>query len=149
MYVGRVAVEKNIEAFLCMSFAGSKVVVGDGPARVALAAKYPEASFVGYQRGEALAQHMAAADVFVFPSLTDTFGLVMLEAMACGVPVAAFPVTGPVDVVRPGVTGVLDADLAEATRGAIGLRSADCRAYALQHTWEGAARQFVANLVAT
>jgi glycosyltransferase involved in cell wall biosynthesis len=146
MYVGRVAVEKNIEAFLSMPFAGSKVVVGDGPARSALALRYPAASFVGYQRGEALAQHMAAADVFVFPSLTDTFGLVMLEAMACGVPVAAFPVTGPVDVVRPGVTGVLGDDLARAACAALLLRSEDCRSYALQHTWEKAARQFLGNL---
>jgi len=147
MYVGRVAVEKNIEAFLRMPFSGSKVVVGDGPARAALSAKYPSASFVGYQRGEALASHMAAADVFVFPSLTDTFGLVMLEAMACGVPVAAFPVTGPVDVVRPGVTGSLHLDLAQAAREAIELEAEACREYALQHTWEKAARQFVGNLV--
>lgn len=147
MYVGRVAVEKNIEAFLEMRFPGSKVVVGDGPARVTLAAKYPMASFVGYQRGEALAQHMAAADVFVFPSLTDTFGLVMLEAMACGVPVAAFPVTGPVDVVRPGVTGSLNPDLAQATREALQMEPGACRDYALQNTWEQAARQFLGNLV--
>ena len=146
MYVGRVAVEKNIEAFLRMPFTGSKVVVGDGPARVPLAASHPQAHFVGYQRGETLARYMAAADVFVFPSLTDTFGLVMLESMACGVPVAAFPVTGPVDVVSPGVTGVLDEDLAEATQRAMRLNSDDCRAYALQNTWENAARQFEENL---
>jgi glycosyltransferase involved in cell wall biosynthesis len=147
MYVGRVAVEKNIEAFLRMAFTGSKVVVGDGPARALLAAKYPQAHFVGYQRGETLARHMAAADVFVFPSLTDTFGLVMLEAMACGVPVAAFPVTGPVDVVRPGVTGMLNEDLAQATHAAMRLGAEDCRAYALQNTWEKAAQQFLGNLV--
>lgn len=148
MFVGRVAVEKNIEAFLTMPFSGSKVVVGDGPARTGLAAAYPAAHFVGYQRGEALASHMAAADVFVFPSLTDTFGLVMLESMACGVPVAAFPVTGPVDVVLRGVTGVLSENLAQATQDALQLDPAQCRAYALQNTWERAARQFLSNLVA-
>ncbi len=146
MYVGRVAVEKNIEAFLAMEFAGSKVVVGDGPARQALAERYPSAHFMGYQRGEALASYMAAADVFVFPSLTDTFGLVMLEAMACGVPVAAFPVTGPIDVVSQGVTGVLDLDLAQAARQALGIDPENCRSHALQHTWDKAARQFLANL---
>ncbi len=147
MYVGRVAVEKNIDAFLSMQFAGSKVVVGDGPARETLAAKYPTAHFVGYQRGNELAQHMAAADVFVFPSLTDTFGLVMLEAMACGVPVAAFPVTGPVDVVNPGITGVLNHDLGRAASNALELKAEDCRAYALRHTWDKAAKQFLSNLV--
>ena len=147
MYVGRVAVEKNIEAFLSMELCGTKVVVGDGPARMSLAAKHPSAHFVGYQRGEDLARYMAAADVFVFPSLTDTFGLVMLEAMACGLPVAAFPVTGPIDVVSRGVTGVLDDDLARATREALTLEPDACRAYALEHTWERAARQFLSNLV--
>jgi len=147
MYVGRVAVEKNIEAFLDMQFTGTKVVVGDGPARQGLADRYPAAHFVGYQRGDELALYMAAADVFVFPSLTDTFGLVMLEAMACGVPVAAFPVTGPIDVVSPGVTGLLNHDLARAAHGALELNPEDCRAYALQHTWDKAAKQFLGNLV--
>jgi glycosyltransferase involved in cell wall biosynthesis len=146
VYTGRVAVEKNIEDFLRMKFAGSKVVVGDGPARAELQRKYPEARFVGYQFGEELASHIAAADVFVFPSRTDTFGLVLLEAMACGVPVAAYPVTGPIDVVHRDVTGVLDEDLAAATRAALRLNPTDCRDYALRFTWEAASTQFLNNL---
>ena len=108
-YVGRVAVEKNIDAFLSMPWSGSKIVIGDGPERARLEQQYPGAIFTGYQvRGEDLARHLAAADVMVFPSRTDTFGLVNLEAMACGVPVAAYPVTGPIDVIEDGVTGALD-----------------------------------------
>jgi len=106
-YVGRVAVEKNIDAFLSMPWAGSKVVVGDGPERARLQQQYPNATFTGYKFGDELAGHLAAADVMVFPSRTDTFGLVNLEAMACGVPVAAYPVTGPIDVISDGVTGAL------------------------------------------
>ena len=102
--------------------------------------------FVGYKYGEELAAHIAAADVFVFPSRTDTFGLVLLEAMACGVPVAAYPVTGPIDVVRREVTGVLHDDLRTATLGALRLDPANCRAHALEHTWEIATRQFLGNL---
>jgi glycosyltransferase involved in cell wall biosynthesis len=146
MYVGRVAVEKNIEAFLELDLPGVKVVVGDGPARAELEAKYPEAKFVGYKFGEELASHVAAADVFVFPSRTDTFGLVLLEAMACGVPIAAYPVTGPVDVVTKGVTGELDEDLRAATLAALKLDPRQCRAYALANTWETATRQFLAHL---
>ena len=123
-----------------------KVVVGDGPARMELQKKYPQAAFVGLQRGEILAQHLAAADVFVFPSRTDTFGLVMLEALACGVPVAAFPVTGPIDVVQQGVTGALNEDLGLAVREALQLNPQDCRAYALNHTWQMATAQFLGNL---
>ena len=149
MYVGRIAVEKNVEAFLALDLEGTKVIVGDGPARPELEKRYPSARFVGFQRGEALAQHVAAADVFVFPSRTDTFGLVLLEAMACGVPVAAFPVTGPIDVVQQGVTGVLDEDLGAAARGALQLNRADCRDYALQHTWQTATQQFLGNLCAS
>src|SRR5690606_8009102 len=111
MYVGRVAVEKNIETFLELDIPCTKVIVGDGPARAELQAKCPHAKCVGDKVGEDLASHLAAADVFVFPSRTGPFGLVLLEAMSCGVPVAAFPVTGPVDVVTQGVTGVLDNDL--------------------------------------
>jgi glycosyltransferase involved in cell wall biosynthesis len=146
MYLGRVAVEKNIEAFLRLDLPGTKVVVGDGPARAALEASYPAARFVGYKFGEELAAHLAAADVFVFPSRTDTFGLVLLEAMACGVPVAAYPVAGPIDVVRPNVTGVLDEDLRAAALGALQLDPTQCRAYALDHTWEVATRQFLSHL---
>jgi glycosyltransferase involved in cell wall biosynthesis len=146
VYVGRVAVEKNIEAFLRLDLPGTKVVIGDGPARPELEGKYPATKFVGYRYGAELAAYIAASDVFVFPSRTDTFGLVMLEAMACGVPVAAYPVTGPIDVVQPGITGVLHADLREATLAALELDPAGCRAYALEHTWEAATRQFFANL---
>jgi len=146
MFVGRVAVEKNIEAFLSLNVPGTKFVVGDGPDLQALCDKYPKVKFVGFKYGEELAQYIAAADVFVFPSRTDTFGLVMLEAMACGVPVAAYPVTGPIDVVQDGVTGVLDEDLAMAVTGALKLNPADARVYAEQHSWMAATRQFFSHL---
>ncbi|MBB6093084.1 glycosyltransferase involved in cell wall biosynthesis [Povalibacter uvarum] len=146
VYVGRVAVEKNIEAFLRMEWKGSKLIVGDGPARKTLQEKYPNATFVGFKYGEELASHVAASDVFVFPSRTDTFGLVLLEAMACGVPVAAYPVTGPIDVVLQGETGVLDDDLAIAAVEALTLDPQECRDYALAHTWEAATQQFLTNL---
>lgn len=146
MYVGRVAIEKNIEAFLKVDLPGTKVIVGDGPARAELEAKYPNAKFVGFKYGEELAAHVAAADVFVFPSRTDTFGLVLLEAMACGVPVAAYPVTGPIDVVTQGVTGELNEDLRVAALAALKLDANQCRAYALANTWETATRQFLSHL---
>jgi glycosyltransferase involved in cell wall biosynthesis len=146
MYFGRVAVEKGIEDFLRLDLPGSKVVVGDGPALAELRVAWPQAHFTGYKFGVDLAEHISAADVFVFPSRTDTFGLVLLEAMACGVPVAAYPVTGPVDVVVPGRTGVLDADLRTAALAALKLDPADCTAYAAAHTWEMATRQFLGNL---
>jgi len=148
LYSGRVAVEKNIEAFLEFDWPGDKVIVGDGPARVALEAKYPRARFVGFRFGDELARYVAAADVFVFPSRTDTFGLVLLEAMACGVPIAAYPVTGPIDVVEQGITGVLKDDLREAALAALHLDPRDCRSYALKHTWEAATDQFLSNLAA-
>lgn len=146
MNVGRVAVEKNIDAFLQLELPGTKVVVGDGPERARLETQYPTAVFTGFKYGEELAAHVAAADVFVFPSLTDTFGLVLLEAMACGVPVAAFPVTGPIDVVRNRVTGILNQDLRAAALEALELDPAACRSYALQHTWDAATLQFLGNL---
>ena len=145
--VGRVAVEKNLEAFLSLDLPGTKLVVGDGPARAALARKYPDAVFLGGRQGEALAEIYAAADVFVFPSRTDTFGLVMLEAMACGTPVAAYPVTGPIDVVAPGVTGVLDEELSKAALLALGLDREACRRVASERTWERASAQFFGHLV--
>ena len=111
MTMGRVAVEKNIEAFLSLDLPGTKVVVGDGPQKAALQRKYPRAVFLGEKKAQDLTSHLAAADVFVFPSLTDTFGVVQLEALACGTPVAAFPVTGPKDVVADHPIGALDADL--------------------------------------
>ena len=147
VYVGRLAVEKNVDAFLNMAWQGSKVLVGDGPERARLQAKFPDAIFAGYRFGADLAAHLAAADVMVFPSRTDTFGLVNLEAMACGVPVAAFPVMGPRDVIRNGVTGILDEDLADAARRALALNPADCRDYALRSGWDVCTRQFEANLV--
>jgi glycosyltransferase involved in cell wall biosynthesis len=147
MYAGRVAVEKNIEAFLSLDLAGTKYVVGGGPDLEKLRRKYPAVRFTGFKKHDELAAHLAAADVFVFPSRTDTFGIVMLEAMACGVPVAAFPVTGPVDVVRNGETGALDEDLAKAVHAALRLDSRVCRDYALAHSWQQATECFAANLV--
>ena len=146
-YTGRVAVEKNLEAFLSLDLPGTKCVIGDGPALRDLRERYPKTLFPGYKFGKDLVLHLAAADVFVFPSRTDTFGLVMLEAMACGVPVAAFPVTGPVDVVTRGVTGILDEDLRKAALAALELDRGRCRAEALKHTWKESSRQFSDNLV--
>ena len=143
LYFGRIAVEKGVEDFLRLDLPGSKLVVGDGPAAGMLRRRYPGATFAGYRHGEELAAFIAASDVFVFPSRTDTFGLVLLEAMACGIPVAAYPVTGPLDVVVPGVTGMLDEDLAAAALGALELDPADCRAHATRHSWGAATRQFV------
>ena len=146
LYVGRVAVEKNLEAFLAAGHPGTKFVVGDGPARAALAAKYPEARFMGPMFGEELAQAYRAADVFVFPSRTDTFGLVMIEALACGTPVAAYPVTGPVDIVTD-ATGALSDDLDTAIAQALTRDRATCAAYGRSFTWEASAGQFLSALV--
>src|SRR6202012_4995996 len=140
-YVGRVAVEKNIGAFLSMPWPGSKIVIGDGPERVRLESQYPDTTFAGFKFGEDLACHLAAADVMVFPSRTDTFGLVNLEAMACGVPVAAFPVTGPIDVIDDGVTGALDEDLAKAAWRALKIEPRNCRERALATGWDRCTRQ--------
>jgi glycosyltransferase involved in cell wall biosynthesis len=147
MYVGRVAVEKSVEDFLRAPVAGSKVVVGGGPALDDLRAKYPDAVFLGYRYGDELATLLAGADAFVFPSRTDTFGLVMLEALASGVPVAAYPVTGPIDVIRDPAVGCLRDDLAEAIEGALRLDRARCREYALEFRWANATREFLGNLV--
>lgn len=144
--VGRAAVEKNIGAFLDLDLPGSKVIVGDGPQLAALKRRYPDTVFVGAKHGAELARHYAAADVFVFPSLTDTFGLVMLEALASGVPVAAFPVTGPLDVLTPEV-GVMDTDLRAATLAALDIPRDACRAYALANGWDACARQLIDALV--
>ena len=122
-------------------------MIGDGPELPRLKAEFPEAVYAGFRFGEDLAQHLAASDVFVFPSLTDTFGLVNLEAMACGVPVAAFPVAGPIDVVEDGVTGALDEDLARAALRALELDPQKCRDRALRSGWELCSREFESNLV--
>ena len=142
LYVGRVAPEKNIEAFLALELEGSKVVVGDGPDRERLQREHPEVAFPGYRQGRELAAWYASADVFVFPSRTDTYGVVMLEAMACGTPVAAYPVTGPADVVQDGLTGCLDTDLAAAARRCLGLARAACVRQARANDWRATARFF-------
>jgi glycosyltransferase involved in cell wall biosynthesis len=147
-YVGRVAIEKNIDAFLSMPWEGSKIVVGDGPERARLQQQYSGATFTGYKFGDELASYLAAADVMVFPSRTDTFGLVNLEAMACGVPVAAYPVTGPIDVIEDGVTGALDKDLGRAARRALKLDPGACRMRALKSGWDISSRLFESNLTA-
>jgi glycosyltransferase involved in cell wall biosynthesis len=141
--VGRVAVEKNLEAFLELDLPGTKVVVGDGPARTALARKYPNAVFLGARQGEQLAEAYAAADIFVFPSKTDTFGLVLLEALASGLPVAAFPVTGPRDVIGTAPVGALNDDLRMACLSALAISPQACLAFAARYTWEASARAFV------
>ena len=144
--VGRVAPEKNLGAFLDMDVPGSKVVVGDGPLLARLRRDYPSVTFTGALSGAALAEAYAGADAFVFPSRTDTFGLVLLESMACGTPVAAYPVPGPRDVV-PEVAGALHEDLATATRMALTRDRTACRAHAEHHGWDTCARTFLDHLV--
>jgi len=144
--VGRLAVEKNLEAFLRLPLPGTKLLIGDGPQRPVLAARYPEAVFAGYRYGDELARCLSAADVLVFPSVTDTFGLAMIEALACGVPVAALPVPGPIDVIEPGVTGILHADLGFAIRSALRLGRQVCAARAAGFSWPAATAQFLAGL---
>src|SRR5580704_8957953 len=141
--VGRIAVEKNLEAFLSLDLPGTKVVIGQGPQEAALQRRFPDAKFLGLLEDTVLAAHLAAADVFVFPSRTDTFGVVQLEALACGVPVAAFPVTGPRDVVADNPIGVLDDDLRAACLGALQMSREACRSFALSRSWENSARQFI------
>ena len=132
---GRVAVEKNLAAFLDLELPGTKVVVGDGPQLGELRAKYPDVVFTGYRKGDALAEALSAADVFVFPSMSDTFGLVMLEALSCGVPVAALPVEGPIDVITDDRVGALDMDLGCAIAKALNCEPSDCVAFAKDHSW--------------
>lgn len=147
MYMGRVAPEKNIEAFLKLDLPGTKYVVGDGPSLTSLRRRYPAVHFTGYRTGRELGRHVAAADVFVFPSRADTFGLVMLEAMACGVPVAAYPVPGPNSVVRDGETGCLHEDLRRAALRALVLDRRRCREVASARSWRVVTREFVEQLV--
>jgi glycosyltransferase involved in cell wall biosynthesis len=146
MAMGRVAVEKNLDAFLSLDLPGTKVVVGDGPQKAQLERKYPDAVFLGEKKGPELTSHLAAADVFVFPSLTDTFGVVQLEALACGTPVAAFPVTGPKDVIADHPIGAIDDDLRSACLRALTMSRETCRNFALARSWENSARQFIGNL---
>lgn len=143
LYVGRVAVEKNIEAFLRLDLPGTKLVVGGGPSLDRLKAAYRNAVFVGPKHGEELARFFAAADVFVFPSRTDTFGLVLLEALASGTPVAAYPVTGPIDVIGDAPVGVLDEDLGAAAILALDISRQACRAYAEQFSWAASTDRFL------
>ncbi len=147
MYVGRVAVEKNLPAFLDLDLPGSKYVIGDGPALADYKKKYPDVRFTGAKKGEDLANHVAAANVFVFPSLTDTFGVVLLEAMASGVPVAAYPVTGPKYLVKNGINGWLSNDLHEAATKALEVDRKKCRNSAEQFSWDACTKQFYNNLV--
>jgi glycosyltransferase involved in cell wall biosynthesis len=146
LYVGRVAVEKNLEAFLALPLPGSKLVVGDGPELAGLRAKYPDVHFTGAKFGQDLARHYVSGDVFVFPSRTDTFGLVLLEALASGVPVAAFPVPGPLDVIGASGAGALDDDLGRAITRALQIPPERCRAHAQTFSWRSCALQFLANL---
>ncbi len=146
MYVGRVAVEKNIKAFLDLELPGSKMVVGGGPQLKQLENEYGDVHFVGVKEGEDLAAYYASADVFMFPSLTDTFGLVILEALASGVPVAAYPVTGPLDVIGHEPVGCLHEDLEKAALKAVDISPQKCREYALGFSWEACAKLFLTNL---
>ncbi len=144
--VGRLAREKNLEAFLSLPLPGSKVVIGDGPAATDLRTRFPEAIFLGSRTHADLPIFYAAADVFVFPSRTDTFGLVLIEALACGLPVAAFPAPGPVDIVGGSGAGVIADNLATAALAALAVDRAACRNHAERFTWSRATDQFVANL---
>ncbi|WP_339522277.1 glycosyltransferase family 4 protein [Pseudomonas sp. EA_35y_Pfl2_R111] len=144
LYVGRIAPEKNIEAFLALDLPGEKRVVGDGPQRDALQAAYPQVSFLGYRHGQALAEAFQSASVLVFPSRTDTYGLVMLEALACGTPVAAFPVAGPLDVLQAGISGVMHEELRAACLAALNLDRARCAAVAAKQSWRASALEFLA-----
>jgi glycosyltransferase involved in cell wall biosynthesis len=148
--VGRLAKEKNLDAFLALDLPGRKVVIGDGPERKRLEKTYPDAEFRGFLTGAPLAAAYSQADVFVFPSRTDTFGLVLLEALSCGVPVAAYPVAGPLDVLgaqNPAApVGIMREDLGAAVRGALALDRGQCRDYALRHGWVAATDQFLTHL---
>jgi 1,2-diacylglycerol 3-alpha-glucosyltransferase/glucuronosyltransferase len=147
LYVGRIAAEKSLPAFLGLDLPGSKLVVGDGHLLPKMKHRYPQVHFAGRQEGEALVRHYASADVFVLPSRTETFGLVLLEALACGLPVAALPVSGPLDVIGDSDVGVLDWDLRAAALQALTIPGEICRAYALRFSWRASIQQFLGNLV--
>jgi glycosyltransferase involved in cell wall biosynthesis len=146
VYIGRVAVEKNIEAFLDIELPGTKVVVGPGPQLEELKRRYKNVVFTGNKSGDELARHFADADVMVFPSFTDTFGLVILESMACGTPVAAFVANGPKDIIPGSNAGAIGDDLQKACLEALEMKREDCRAFAEQHSWRACAEEFVKNL---
>ena len=146
MTIGRVAVEKNLDAFLSLDLPGSKAIIGRGPEEDRLKKQYPDTTFFGSLSDENLASHLAAADVFVFPSRTDTYGVVQLEALACGVPVAAFPVTGPIDVIAGHPIGVLNEDLKAACLDALKISREACRDFALTRSWDNSAKQFLSNV---
>lgn len=146
LYVGRVAVEKNLPAFLDLDLPGSKLVVGDGPSLPAMKRRYPGVHFAGAQSGEALVRHYAASDVMVLPSRTETFGLVLLEALACGVPVAAFPSAGPTDVIGDSGAGIIDEDLRGAALAALDIPRGRCLAHARRFSWQTSIDQFIGHL---
>ncbi len=147
LYVGRIAVEKNITSFLNLNLDGTKVLVGDGPQRNLLQNEFPQAKFVGPKHGEELALHYAGSDVFVFPSKTDTFGLVIIEALASGLPVAAYPVQGPNDIIATAPVGILDEDLELASQRALKeINPEACRKHALNYSWPASAGQFLSNI---
>ena len=147
MNVGRIAVEKNLPAFLRLKTPGTKVVVGEGPERKRFEKEFPDVVFLGPRLGSELASLYAAADVFVFPSFTDTFGLVMLESLACGTPVAAYPTAGPSDVITSSEVGTLDLDLRQAIERSLSLNRQACRDFALQHSWDRSTEVFMQNIV--
>jgi glycosyltransferase involved in cell wall biosynthesis len=144
--VGRIAVDKNLAAFLALDLPGTKAVIGAGPQESELKRRFPNAKFLGQLENGTLAGHLAAADVFVFPSRTDTFGVVQLEALASGVPIAAFPVTGPKDVVANNPIGRLNEDLGQACLDALHVSRDACRTFALDYSWEKSAQQFIAHV---
>ena len=146
-YVGRVAIEKNIKAFLELKTTMKKTVVGDGPELQKLKKKYPNVMFVGVKKGDELAQFYANADVFVFPSKTDTFGNVILEALASGTPVAAFPVVGPLDIMKNTEVDALDENLGKSIEKALKIKRGDCREFAMQFTWEQCSQDFISHMV--
>lgn len=146
-YVGRVSAEKNLGDFLALDLPGSKLVVGEGPQLAEYRQRFPGVTFAGWKQGEELSRYYSASDVFVLPSRFETFGLVLLEALACGVPVAAYPVPGPADVIGASPVGVLDQDLRAAALRALGIPRALCRSFALGHSWRRSAEQFVGNLM--